>query len=286
MSILAEDMMFQGLDGGINVRGAAALAPLLRLLAPGWPSGDTARAAAARCTVMAECRDGLWRFESDVYEAGGWRFPDGPDAAGGLLGTLMGSVVALGAGRLSLHAAAAEGGGGLLLLLGEANAGKSTLGLALAALGRRLAADDRLVLLAEPARAGWRGMGFGLAPKLRLPLPPEAPSGFRRMVERHAALRLERQVWLHLGPAAMPAFGEALPLRALVLLQRRDGAAPQLAPAPRTAVLDGLLEGCFAPSLDAGQRLALLAPLTALPCLALRYGDSFAAAALLAERFP
>jgi hypothetical protein len=101
-----------------------------------------------------------------------------------------------------------------------------------------------------------------------------------REVRRFEALTL-----VQLAAPEMLPFGAERPLQALVLLDRDGFSPPHLEPAERTDVLDALLEGGFAPQLGTVGRLQAFHRLTALPCLRLTYGDSFAAAALLAEIF-
>ncbi len=273
---------FAGLEGCIRVQGAASLLPDMALLAPGWPhQAQPLGVVANEFSALHEAD--AWRFEDADRAMPPLVFDEGLSAGLGLVGALLWSAVAQGEAYACLHAGAVDTADGLLVLVGDANAGKSTLSLAWAALGRRFVGDDRLVVRFDGAP---EGIGTALTPKLRLPLPPAAPTRFRDFVAAREVRRHEALTLLRLEAAEVQPFGARRPLQALVLLDRDGFSPPHLEPAERTDLLDALLEGGFAPRLGAVGRLQAFHRLTELPCLRLTYGDSFAAAALLAEIFP
>ncbi|HYM31369.1 MAG TPA: hypothetical protein VEU47_08735 [Candidatus Cybelea sp.] len=279
-------MHFAGATGWIAVSGAEPLFERLALLAPDWPRAERGVSTPAS-RIHASMTGGLWRFETEgEWSADQVFLGDGP-ASFGLLGALQGTFVMQDAGLACLHAAAVDSAAGLLVLVGDSNAGKSTLSVALTALGRQYAGDDRLVI-----RLGGRpeGVSQALSPKLRLPLPPDAPRQFRSFVDERTAGRDEAMALalLRLRPGEMLSFGEARPLAALVLLDRRDSGEdpPDLVETSRPEVLDALLEGGFAPRLKAAERLKAFHGLSALPRYRLGFASSFAAARLLSDRFP
>jgi hypothetical protein len=275
-------LYFAGMESWIEVSGAAQLLPQLEVLLPDWPHATSAGDHVVGGQVRAIEEAGLWRFEADGYDTQGLTFDPGLTASLGLLGALLGAAVAQSADYACLHAGAIDSRDGIIALLGDNNTGKSTLSLAWTALGRRFVCDDRLLIrFGEPPQ----GIGMALTPKLRLPLPPNAAAAFRDFVAAREVQRTPTLSLLRPRPDEMLGFGERRPLQALVLLERDGFSEPRLEPAERSDVLDALLEGGFAPRLDAVGRLRAFHRLIDLPCLRLIYGDSFAAAALLAEAF-
>ena len=272
---------FAGPEGWIRATGIEPLLPQLAILAPDWPQAAEP-AGPVLNQFHAVHESGAWRFTDPDAAMPPLSFDDGLPAGLGLTGALLWCSVAQGEAYACLHAGAIDTGEGLLALVGEGNAGKSTLSLAWAALGRRFAGDDRLVVRLDATPVA---LGLALTPKLRLPLPPNSPAAFRDFAARHEVQRSEALTLLHLDPGAALRFGERRPLQALVLLDRDGFSPPHLEPAERADVLDALLEGGFAPRLGTVQRLQAFHQLTALPCLRLTYGDSFAAAAYLATLF-
>ena len=272
---------FAGPEGCIRVQDAAPLLPDVAVLAPCWPHATEPLGVVANgFRVVHEAS--AWRFEDPDRAMPSLVFDEGLPASLGFVGALLWSAVAQDKVYACLHAGALDAADGMLVLVGDANAGKSTLSVAWAALGRRFVCDDRLVIRFDAAPAG---IGMALTPKLRLPLPPAAPAAFRAFVAAREARRYEALTLVQLKPAEALAFGERRPLQALVLLDRDGVSPPHLEPAPQPDLLDALLEGGFAPRLDAVGRLQAFHGLAALPCLRLTYGDSFAAAALLADIF-
>jgi hypothetical protein len=278
-----DTVYFAGLAGWIEVSGAAALLPQLEVLLPDWPHQKSAGDRVVAGQVRAIEEAGLWRFEADGYDTQGLVFDPGLTASLGLLGALLGAAVAQSPDHACLHAGALDARDGIIALLGDNNAGKSTLSLAWTALGRRFVCDDRMLIrFGEPPL----GIGMALTPKLRLPLPPNAPTAFRNFVAAREVQRTPTLSLLRPRPEEMLGFAEHRPLQALVLLERDGFSEPHLEPAERSDMLDVLLEGGFAPALDAVGRLRAFHRLIDLPCLRLVYGDSFTAAARLAETFP
>ena len=234
---------FAGPEGCIRVSGAAPLLPEVALLAPEWP--HQAHPFGPIVSAFSALHEGeSWRFEDAARAMPPLSFDEGLSAALGLVGALLWNAVAQGENYACLHAGAIDAADGMLVLIGDAHAGKSTLSLAWAALGRRFVCDDRLVIDFDAAPDG---IGMALTPKLRLPLPVEAPALFQEFVAEREVLRFEALSLLRLAAAEVLPFNARRPLQALVLLDR-DGFSPaRLEPAERTDLLDALLEGGFAP---------------------------------------
>jgi hypothetical protein len=143
--------------------------------------------------------------------------------------------------NLALHAASLVRNRGLLLLSGPPGAGKSTLTVALAQAGFRYAGDD-VVLLNSTGHA----FGAPFAPALkegawklladRCPRLQEAP-----VFRRYDAKRVRLLQSVDLSPGAW------LPVRWLVLLQRRSHSKAELEPMEPVVAMRALLSGAFSP---------------------------------------
>jgi len=274
--------LFAAQHGWIRVTGAEPLLSALQNLAPAWPTRQRQGRSRVVASIAALSEPEGWRFTCDAYAVPEFRFSDSLAAANGLLGTLIGCMVALEPRIAALHAASVQVPGGLLLLLGENGAGKSTLSVALAMRGYRFVGDDRL--LVQFTRRP-RGIGLQLTAKLRLPLPGGAGPGFGEFVAARAVLQAEGMSLIRFRPEEILPRGQSVRLHAAILLERDGMSQPELRPLSRTDLLDALLEGCFAPQLTAVERLQALLPLADLPGYALSYADSTAAAARLGEQF-
>jgi hypothetical protein len=185
-------------------------------------------------------------------------------------------------GRLCFHCAAVELDGHLVLFPNSENAGKSTLAARLAAQGLRLFADDVLPV----SRDGREGVSLGIAPRLRLPLPSCAGTQFCTFVDAHRGPCDDEFAYLTLPACRLAQRGQAAPLGATVLLDRRRSARARLTPLSRGRAMRQLLIQNFAPR---GTSVATLEELRGIiartACFTLTYSDLDAAAELLADRF-
>ncbi len=182
---------------------------------------------------------------------------------------------------LCLHCGAAEIAGRLVVFPSATRAGKSTLISRLSGAGVRVFTDDLLPITPDD-----RGMGLGIAPRLRLPLPEIASEPFRRFVVDHAGPDDPDYLYLDLPTEVHATHGETAPLGAVVLLQREAGARAELLPAATGQSLKHLIvqnlarDGAATAMID-----RLHAIVSALPCFTLRYSDLDEAAELLKSRF-
>jgi len=280
-------LAFAGPRRPILVSGAGDLLPELSHYLPDWPyrtvEGASDRSADIR-VVGTPCHIHIdegnpARTSSD--------HASNADAAPALAGALMAAYVEQDEALLCLHAAAAEVGDGLVVMIGDTEAGKSSLAVELVRAGYRSFGDDRLIIKLADAVEGGHDLGIavGLPLKLRLPLPPEAPDGLAAFVAARTAARTAYLVRLRLADAEAARFGETARLRALVLLERIPGAAERVEPAAASAILQALLSQGFAPRLATPARVAALAALARrVPGYRLAYSRSHLAAPMLATR--
>ncbi len=299
-------LWFPGRLRPLAVEGAAQLRAPLDLCLPGWsgklvsnaeqnPPADWDRLLVSPLAPeRSPSGNPGFRVHCDLFPGGSFDCGDALEAANALAGALTGRYVAQDPRLLQLHAASVtlghQGKAGQVLLLGDSQAGKSSLALQLARRGKRLFGDDRLAVRLDgpPTQA----IGLGVGPKVRLPLPDKIDSAQRHFIARYQVAEREAVAHLILPPALLAPLGACCPVVALVLLDRRQEAAPpparpgQLTPLGRAPLLRHLLPKCLAPHLSApallaaGRRLA-----ETLPAWRLTYADSSRAAELLIAHF-
>lgn len=174
--------------------------------------------------------------------------------------------------QLCLHCAAAEWDGRLVLFPGRAKAGKSTLMARLAADGVRVLADDVLPTCGNEDEWGW---SFGLAPRIRMPLPPDAGARLEGFMQQHGGPGDEDARYLLAPDDVAPRHGHRARIAAIVLLER----STQRRPAELSAVAPGeglasLILQNLAPELPAPDLVARLHRIVMrVPCLRLRYRE-------------
>lgn len=247
---------FRGFARPIVVRVDAALMSELPFLISEWPwrRVPLARRWHVRMTAAGTGYVVTERRGRAVVEA---FYPTAPHAMGAFLGALIAAALRQTRDTISLHAGAASFSRGAVVVIGPSMAGKSSVALHMAANGGRLLGDDSVAIAKD------RALSFGLAPKLRLPLPADVGrlfSGFagariRRTQSGIAHLRLRR------GEGAR--FGQGAKLRGIVILKRVEEGKPRLLSADRPAAMRALVTHAFAPQLGAAALVARLAALAA-----------------------
>jgi hypothetical protein len=274
---VAEDMRVAELPTGpVAVAGFENLGGLMADCLLDWPlrpprPGDPAPAIAVLPDAVV----------APVLPDGRSESPDPLFLANALAGALTAQIPLAEPAWVQLHAAAALGPAGRLeLFLGASGAGKSTLGLTLLRAGWRLFADDRLAVRLDGA--GPEAMALGVAPKLRLPPPPELAAD-AAWLDARAGLRRPGLLYLRPGPQELARLGARAPLARLIVLDRTAGPGRAgLAPLAPAEALRALLPQCFAPGLPAGALLAWAQRLVAqVPALRLSYDAAGQAAAVL-----
>lgn len=250
--------------------GTESLLAHLRPLIGGWswrevePDGEGAAWRVGRegdgYVIQAPWLDAAIRERSPVR------------AAGHLAVDLVEAHLADHPDQLCLHCGAAEWDGQLVLFPGRARAGKSTLMARLAADGVRVLADDVLPTCGDQDEWGW---SFGLAPRIRMPLPPQAGARLEAFVQRHGGPGDEGARYL-LAPAEVaPRHGHRARIGSIVLLERStERAKAELCAVAPGEGLASLIVQNLAPGLPAGELVARLHQIVMrVPCLRLRYSD-------------
>lgn len=269
---------FPGLSRPVLLHDAPALLSALGSGLAGWSPTVFPAASAAGEAVSTVVADGAhhairspWLDEATT----------GLTAVGafcGVVADLSQAWVAERPDHLALHAGGVVVGGRLIALAGEARAGKSTL---IARLTMepwaQVLCDD--VLPVDPAG---RGVGLGIPPRLRLPLPARTGAAFRAHVAAHLG-PFDSQ-YAYLSPDTTAPHGTQAPLAALVVLTRRPKGRARLhhlSPAEALAHLVARNITMDIPDPAHVERLAGLA--AGIACLRLVYADPDAAVALIRD---
>jgi hypothetical protein len=267
-----------GRADAVSVAAPPAVSALMPLFLHGWSAVPDASGTkpAIRCRPLSEA----FEIAAPALPGGHHRAATAFEAAD----VIASALAALAIGRPGVilpHAGAVESPAGLVLLLADTTGGKSTLALTLAAAGWRLFSDDRLALRRDGRSA--TGIALGLAPKLRLPLPPSA-EGLSRFLRGRVLQSWPTLAYLGLGPEEQAAPGTEAPVAACLLLDR-GGGAPRLEPARPAQLVRALAESAAAPWLSPTEVMAAAASHADLPAFQLSYAEAPAAAELLLERF-
>jgi hypothetical protein len=290
---------FAGLDDRpIHVASDAPLLDFTARFFGLWPFEEEGTAIADLADIMIDGIDGGFRVSHASLDGGGVDVPDAAEAASRLADTLVAEQLARRADLIDLQAGTSATPSGLLLFVGEAMSGRSTLALQLARRGARFFGESRILV----APAGTQdyddptGIALGLTPRMHLPVHEGAGGGLAAFVEGNGVV--EHMDWqgnpieayLDLGLDAFDAapFGTALPVSAVILLERRDDDpdALELALAAKGDVALAVMRQSRAPGMEAkGHAVAATLIAGSATCLRLAYGSTASAADLLAERF-
>ncbi|MCB1337177.1 MAG: PqqD family peptide modification chaperone [Maritimibacter sp.] len=270
---------YRGLQRPARLERAEVLLPLLSQIVRAWPATRSTAHAADPFVTLRPLADGDWQL--DAHLGNGARSFDPVNAVCDFVAELSWERIRSHPEFLCLHAAGVAFGGRLVLFPSARRAGKSTLATALARLGHRLYSDDFVQVEIAPPDGLVQGHANGIAPRLRLPLPDDSSPGFRAWVAADPGPANAQYKYLATAPLA--AADEALPLGAIVVLDRADvPTAPRLDPiAPEEALARLILQN-FARATHAGGILqAAQAIVAGLPTFRLSYSGFEAAAELL-----
>lgn len=242
---------FRGFVRPIVVRMDAALVDELSVLIAEWPWRRVKPARRWHVRIVAAA-PGYCVTERRGREVLETFYPTAPHAMGAFTGALIAAALRQTQDTISLHAGAACFSRGAVVVIGPSMAGKSSVALHMAAHGGRLLGDDSIAI------ADGRALSFGLAPKLRLPMPADAG----RLFTRFASARLRRAqsgiAHLRLRREEAARFGQGAPLRGIVILKREEEGTHRLLPIDRSAAMRALVTHGFAPQLGAAALVARL----------------------------
>jgi hypothetical protein len=267
---------FRGATRPIVARLNAELLPELPFLITGWPWRRLPRARRWQISVAAAAdgyrvieRRGRTNLESVWSSA--------PEALASFTGALIAAVLFQKDDAISLHAGSVAFADGAVAVFGASFAGKSSVALHMAAQGGRLLGDDSVLIAKD------RAFSFGLAPKLRLPVPADAGRPFFRFAQARIWRQQSNIAHLHMRRGEAARFGQGAKLRGLVILDRGTGAeAARLVPADRSTTVRALVHHAFAPQMSGAALVPHLASLAArIPAYTLEFSRSRDAARIL-----
>ncbi|WP_458524737.1 PqqD family protein [Onishia taeanensis] len=274
MGRLIQTLQPEGLGVSMRLENAPRLAEALQAAMPGWPLDRWPASAAPYRALAAWWEEGCY-YQAVPAREGPRRLPGIATATCSLIADLIPEALKALPSMTGLHCAAVEVQGRLVLFPATHRAGKSLLSAAFAAAGYRVFADDVLMLTADG-----QGMALGLAPRLRLPLPPSLPSGLARFIVDHDDVSDRRYHYLALDDGRLAGHGVTRPIGAIVMLDRLPGtpAASLTRLSPGDGLLRLLGQSLAGEEHDPSRLLERLLPMMHnLPCGLLRYDDPMAA---------
>jgi hypothetical protein len=260
----------------VEIPAAAEFQRALRAAAFDWPVTEVTSGEPVSRVVSAH---GRYVLESPGREPVA---ASAVEAVCGLIVDVADAAIAEAPNRLWLHCGAVEFGGRLVIFPSHSHAGKSTLTARLASGGNTVLGDDMLPLSDDDRQ----GIALGIAPRLRLPLPPAASASFGRFVAQNTASSDGRYLYLDADCGALAPRGTAREIGAVVLLDRREETQAHFSRATESETLQTLIRQNFTGEDRAARQLDRLHLLVAgLPCLKLTYSDLEDAVSLLEGRF-
>jgi hypothetical protein len=277
-------MMFDGLNAPLRVLQADIVRPVLAPVLAAWPHHETSDAdkkVAPPFATVAPAKDGRWMLEAPLA-ASSTSFHDPIDAICDLLVEMSWERLRSRPDLLCLHAAAIGFGDRLVIFPNTRRAGKSLLSATLAQLGHPVFSDDFVPLAFNPESREISGIANGIAPRLRLPLPPQLPTNLSDWIGARIGPTNKR--YGYLTGIDLPNSGTAAPIGAVVLLDRDDGKTGSacLEPISRDEAIAALVTQNFARQVHAGAILSVIAAISqAVPLFRLSYSDVSNAAELL-----
>jgi len=260
----------------ITVRNAEAVLAQLPVFLAGWPFKWSGPSGADACEIDVREEQGALVVARTGPSGDVRSFATALDAANGLAGALVSAFTMRDEQMICLHAAAVALGGGVALFVGDSGAGKSSVSLNLAVRGHTLFGDDRIAVRLDGAGVA---VCLGLMPKARLPLPASADDRFAAFIEAFSAFQTDAIAYLRPPNGVIAEFGDALPLSAIFLLERRGTGKTRVSTASRPDIVTAVVEHAFAPHIATSALIGRAAALAAaVPGFHLSFSDSRQAA--------
>ena len=262
------DLHFRDTDGVINFAGPD-MARMFCEVAHGWPF----HAGQDRLEIIADVRQSSRDWVIELFVPNSSRKTHDPiNGICDLIVELNWSRLRQNSDLMCLHAAGILMGQGLLALPSARRAGKSTLTAELARRGHTVFTDDILAVRLDASGVA-EGLGTGVSPRLRLPLPSTASDGFRQWVAADSGPA--NQQYKYLTEAPVSDFGSAAPLGAIVTLDRvEEETPPAFTKMTVEEVLPVLIHQNFGRFANSARILAALGAVARdLPCFKLTYSS-------------
>ncbi len=272
-------LRFEGVPSPISFAGCDHLLPFLHAPIATWPNGAWDGDPLNPVVVLERTRTG-YRVESQGLDSAPYDYIDDYEAVAGFFAELYIAFIAANPELLCIHAAAMRWEGGLLVFPASGKVGKSTMAVHGAAAGAAVFTDDVLAVRESEGSA----LSFGVAPRLRLPLPENVTDGFCGFLREREVLGNDYGRFVGLRPGEIAEFGEAAPILAIVLLDRMSSGSASMEAIGKSEVLRDLMGRYFTQGIDAETKLQRLLKIAeAGACYRLRYVDCEAGIGLLRE---
>lgn len=286
-------LKFHDIDELAAFDGADDVAAVLKTLLRGWVVADGSTETEPARIILQNGKNGIERRSPWVEAGADACFADPVDAACDLLLDLERAYAekSVGHGGLSiLHAAAIEMGAGgergAVLFPSTFATGKSLLSVACAAAGHRVFADDQVLVAGGAGKQDAEIVAPGFLPRLRVPLPDGLDPALKAYIGAHAGAGSARFLYVDLPDEQLAPLGARAPIKAVVLLQREDGASPSFETLGEAEALKACVLQSFGRTKSALEVLDTLhAMIKGVPIVRLRYGDVVQAVTALQERF-
>ncbi|MDH5187373.1 MAG: hypothetical protein OEW37_00290 [Rhodospirillaceae bacterium] len=280
------ELKFEGLKNMISFDGTEELVPVLEKVLKGWKFKPAKNNASKNPIIRIRRGPTGYERTSPWLNGGKMVLANPVDAVCDLLLDIERAFIADSGKLLALHAAAVELDGGLSVFPSTHNAGKSTLGVLLAARGARLFADDVTPLDPQQGNGLFMGVAPGFLPRLRLPLPDDlAPEG-ADFINSHAGPKSENFLYINLNETQLASLGQSAPVNRIILLERKKDAAAEIITVKKSEILKHTIMQSLNQDVSAIEILDNLNGMVAgCECLRLTYGRSEDAAKLLMSTF-
>ncbi|SFS13663.1 Coenzyme PQQ synthesis protein D (PqqD) [Yoonia litorea] len=282
---MTEDTLvkFKNLAAPLALAQGDEMLPVIKAAIPAWPfnavDGDGMdRSSFARLSRHSETQ---WQLDAPLAEKTSV-LHDPVNAVCDLIAEISWERLRSRPDLLCLHAAAIQIRDRLIVFPSQRRAGKSLLTAALGREGHPVFTDDFVPLAVDPQTRVISGLANGIAPRLRLPLPETVSEGFAVWVDDSITLR-NRQ-YGYLSGLSLPEAGTAMPVGAIILLERPDDhrGPAALSPVPIDDALSVITKQNFGRQIHAGAILNVARALVqTIPVLKLVYRDVEEATALL-----
>lgn len=278
-----EILMFDGLSGAVSLCVDQKFRAALPTVFPNW-GHHIGPASGIEIFLHIEWVDGEYTLTSPFMSA--------PSSFADPVNTLCAMIVELAWQRLRedpqllcLHGAAVEFAGRLLIFPSTRRAGKSTLTVAMAAAGKNVFTDDFLPI-SITGNGQVHGVASGIAPRLRLPTPPQFGALAEGFIKRRNMIANRQYQFVSLRKTELASFGTTAPIGGMIFLERQVSEPASIKPVIQADALKALITQNFSRAMNAAGILQMLAFITSsAPAYRLIYDDTESAVTLLDQHF-
>ena len=278
-----QQLLFKGCHSPVILVGCPELIEVMQGLAPSWAFSAESVSEEKRCHDSITIRKsivGYVRTSAKINNP--IIYADPVDAVCDFLVDLVKFYNDAHPQFMCLHAAAVAYQGGLILFPNTYNVGKSLLSAHLIAKGAKLFSDDVIPI----DDVTFEGISLGCRARLRLPLPDNITSDFDDFYNQRRGVVSRQFQYLNLSNDEQADFAERLPIRAIVLLDRKPHYQTMLSQANLSDVIKAMVLRNFARQSGGRNILENLISLASnVPCYRLRYGDCHQGSKMLINRF-